>query len=143
MKKILIAFITLFTIQFGFAQASADAKTYVKNMGIKEQLEDTKKEILPGILEKNVPDFNKEFDGVVADFILGLENLTNETFTTEDLKKFNKSIAESAEPELMNPKDPANFENKINSLQENLGLSLQGILIKYADPAFLQEMEQE
>ncbi|HUH25950.1 MAG TPA: hypothetical protein VLY87_04945 [Flavobacterium sp.] len=143
MKKLLYVFIALFTMHFGFAQTSEDAKTYVKNMGIKEQLDETKKEILPGILEKNVTDFTKEFDGVVTDFISSLENLTNEAFSTEALKKFNKSVAESETPELMAPKDPVAFEQNVNTLEENLGLSLQGIVIKYADPAFLEELDQE
>lgn len=143
MKKLLYVFIAVFTMHFGFAQTSDDAKIYVKNMKIKEQIDETKKELLSGILEKNVADFNKEFDGVVAEFISGLEILTNDNFSTEALKKFNESVAASETPEFMTPKDPVAFEEKVNALQENLGLSLQGILIKYADPSFLEQLEQE
>ena len=142
MKKTLYVFIALFTLQIGFAQVSEEAKTYIKNAGIPEQLDATKTQILPAILEENRVAFNKDYDAATKNYISELETLVNDNFETADLKKYNESIIVNTAPEAMVPKDAVGFQQKANTLQQNLGLFLQGLMEKYADPAILQQMQQ-
>src|SRR5690554_7238524 len=94
MKKMFYTFVALFTLQIGFAQVSSEAKTYIKNSGISEQLDATKTQILPSILEENVADFNKDYDAAVKGYISELETLVHDNFDAADLKKYNESLAD-------------------------------------------------
>lgn len=141
MKKMFYTFIALFTLQIGFAQVSSEAKTYIKNSGISEQLDATKTQILPSILEENVADFNKDYDAAVKGYISELETLVHDNFDAADLKKYNESLAANTEPEAMMPKDLQGFQQKAGTLQENLALFINGLVVKYADPAVLEQMQ--
>src|SRR5690554_6615731 len=141
MKKMFYAFIALFTLQIGFAQVSSEAKTYIKNTGINEQVEEPKAQILPSILEENVADFNKDYDAAVKGYISELETLFHDNFDAANLKKYKESFAANTEPEAMMSKDLQGFQQKAGTLQEILGLSINGLVVKYADPAVLEQMQ--
>jgi len=143
MKKLLYVCFAFFAIQVGFAQASPEAKAYIKNLKMKESLDQTKVGITNLILNENLEKFNTEFDNLINTFIADFENLVNENYTAEDLNKLNKSIESNSAPEPIAPKDAVAFQEKANKIQEEMGMSLQGIVMKYGDPVKLEEMEKE
>lgn len=142
MKKIIYAFIALCIVQIGFAQVSDEAKTYIKNSGISEQLDATKTQILPAILEENLVAFNKDYDAAAKNYISDLETLVSDNFEAADLKKYNESIIANTAPEAMMPKDIEGFQQKAAALQQNLGVLLQGLMEKYAEPAALEQVQE-
>lgn len=143
MKKIFLLAVAFFAMQFSFAQASAEAKTYVKNLGVKESLDMSKKDISDLILPENLTNFNSEFDAIAANFITSFENLFHENFTSEDLNKMNSSIENNTTLDPIMPKNLETFQEKAMKAEEEMGLSLEGIVMKYGDPVKLEQMQQE
>lgn len=143
MKKIFLLAVAFLTMQFSFAQASAEAKTYIKNLGIKESLEMSKKDISDLILPENLTNFSNEFDTVSSQFISTFENLFHESFTIEDLKRMNSSIENNTAIDPIMPKDLESFQEKAIKAEEEMGLTIEGIVMKYGDPVKLQQMQQE
>lgn len=137
MKKFIYGMLVFFAVQTGFAQVSADAKTYVTNLGVKEQIDSAKEQILPSIQSGKTEEFSKEFDGLVNDFITSFSKLVEENYNAADLKTANKKFAETKEMTLVTPKDVNVFQEKVTQLQNEIGISLQGLVMKYADPALL------
>ena len=80
---------------------------------------------------------------MVAEFISNFENLVHENFSTEDLNKMNKSIENNIQIDPIMPKDAVAFQEKALKAEEEMGLSLEGILLKYGDPVKLEQMQQE
>ncbi|SRR5690554_5885646 len=140
MRKLFYTLIAALTIQIGLAQASNEAKTYINNSGIIEQIQAYKSQITPIILEDNLENFNKEFDAVFSNYISEFENLIDESFEAEDVKKHNENFAANATTSQLNPKDLVAFQQKSGSIQEKFSLSLQEIIVKYGDPAILEQM---
>lgn len=144
MKKTLyILYITLFSMQFVFAQTSENSKIYVKNTGIKEKLYGAKHEMLFAIKTEKQPDFTKEFDRTIDDFIISYIKLIDENFNNSDIKVANKVFTETQQLVQPTPKNPFVFEEKLNTLYENLDLSLQNIIVKYTEPTFLDVINQK
>ena len=141
MKKFIYGMLLFFAVQAGFAQASADAKTYVANLGVKQQIDSAKEQILPSIQSGKTEEFTKEFDGLVSDFINTFSKLVEENYNAEELKAANKKFAETKEMALVQPKDVNAFQEKVTNLQNEIGMSLQGLVMKYADPALLGDEE--
>lgn len=141
MKKLILGSLLFFAAQVGFAQ-SVDAKTYVKNMNVKEQLESAKKEILPMIQTGKEADFTKEFDSTVNDFIQSFEKAVDENVTAENLKAANKAFTETKQLTPATPKDLASFQEKVNTLQTEVGMSLQGLVMKYGKPEVLEAAQE-
>lgn len=141
MKKFIYSAILLFAIQIGFAQTQ-DAKTYVKNLGIKEQLDLVKTNVTEVILAENTASFNKEFDDLVTNYLTNIENLMSENYSAEDLNKMNKSIENKETFEPIKPKDITSFQEKAEKYEQEMGMSIEGVLVKYGDPAKLQAMEE-
>lgn len=141
MKKLILGSLLFFAVQVGFAQ-SEDAKTYVKNMNVKEQLEAAKKEILPSIQVGKEADFTKEFDTTVNDFIQSFTKAVDENVTADNLKAANKAFNETKQMTPAAPKDLTAFQEKINNLQNEMGMSLQGLVMKYAKPEVLETMQE-
>lgn len=137
MKKFIYGMLVFFAVQTGFAQVSADAKTYVANLGVKEQIDSAKEQILPSIQSGKTEEFSKEFDGLVNDFITSFSKLVEENYNAADLKTANKKFAETKEMTLVTPKDVNVFQEKVTQLQNEIGISLQGLVMKYADPALM------
>lgn len=140
MKKVFYTLIAILTIQIGLAQASSEAKTYIKSSGIVEQIEAYKSQVIPIILEKNLEDFNKEFEKVVASYISDLENIMDENFEVEDLKKYNENFAANATATELNPKDIDTLQQKTIAAQEKFGQSLQEVVEKYGNHEILGQM---
>ena len=144
MKKIFyILYIALFSTQFVFAQTSENSKIYVKNMGIKEKLSGAKHEMLFAIKPEKKPNFTKEFDQTIDNFIISYIKLVDENFNDSEIKAANKTFNETQQLVQPIPKNPVVFEEKINTLHENLDLSLQSIIVKYIGPAFLDTIKQK
>lgn len=142
MKKKIYVFIALCIVQVGFAQVSDEAKTYIKISGIPEQLDATKAQIIPAVLEENLVAFNKDYDAAAKNYISDLETLVSDNFETADLKKYNESIIANTAPEAMVPKDLEGFQQKAAALQQNLGVLLQGLMGKYSEPAVLEQVQE-
>lgn len=142
MKKLLFICVAFFTIQFSFAQASTEAKNYIKNLGIKQQLELVKNDITNVILAENIDNFNKEYDELVNNYVGNFENLMHESYSTEDLNKMNSQLEKNEALEPIMPKDLESFQQKAEKYENEMGISIEGIVMKYGDPAKLQEMEQ-
>jgi len=144
MKKILFTlYIVLFSMQSVFAQTSENSKTYVKNMGIKEKLSGAKNEMLFAIKTEKQPNFTKEFDQTIDNFIVSYIKLVDENVNDSEIKAANKTFHETQQLVQLIPKNPVVFEQKINTLNEKLDLSLQIIIVKYIEPAFLDVIKQE
>ena len=141
MKKLILGSLLFFAVQVGFAQ-SEDAKTYVKNMNVKEQLEAAKEEILPSIQIGKEADFKKEFDATVNDFIQSFTKAVDENVTADNLKAANKAFNETKQMTPATPKDLTAFQEKVNNLQNEMGMSLQGLVMKYAKPEVLETMQE-
>ncbi len=130
-----------FAIQVGFAQ-SQDAQTFVSNMGVKAQIEGAKQQILPAIDTAKVDEFTKEFDAVASSFITDFTKLVDENYDANEIKDANKKYAETKEMTQIAPKDAAAFEQKINALQAEVGMSMQGLVMKYASAEAMQQAEE-
>ncbi|MBA5792165.1 hypothetical protein H1R17_04560 [Flavobacterium sp. xlx-214] len=141
MKKIFLGAAMFFAIQSGFAQ-SQDAKTFVANMGIKQQLDGAKEQILPSIEKGKEADFTKEFDAVVTDFTATFSKLVDENYDMVLVKEANKKFAETKEMTQVMPKDAVAFQEKVNNMQNEIGMSLQGLVMKYADKAALEAAQE-
>lgn len=142
MKKFIYGALMFFAVQVSFAQASKDAQTFVSNLGIKAQIETAKQEILPSIQAGKEQEFTKEFDSLVNDFIGTFTKLVDENYNAEEVKAANKKFAETKEMTAVAPKDAMAFQEKVNALQNEIGMSLQGLVMKYADPAVLNAAEE-
>jgi hypothetical protein len=142
MKKLLFICVALLSIQFSFAQASTEAKTYIKNLGIKQQLDLIKGDVSNVILAENTDQFNKEYDDLVTSYITSLENLMHDSYSAEDLNKMNTSLEKNEALEPIMPKDLESFQQKAEKIENEMGMSIEGIVMKYGDPVKLQEMEQ-
>lgn len=140
MKKVFYTLIAILTVQIGLAQASSEAKTYIKSSGIVEQIEAYKSQLIPIILETKFEEFNKEFDKVVGNYISDLENIMDESFEIEDLKIYNENFANNGTATELNPKDIESFQQKSTAAQEKFGQSIQEVITKYGDDEILREM---
>lgn len=138
MKKMFVTFIALFTLQIGLAQGSPEAKVYVQNAGIAQQLNTSKAQILPNILEENTTDFNKEFDEAVQNYLTELESLVAVSFNESDLKLYNESVAAGTVATELMPNDAQSFQERAQALQMSFGETLNSIIQKHVDPAILQ-----
>ncbi len=141
MKKVIYGAIMFFAIQTGFAQ-SQDAKTFVTNMGLKTQIDAIKDQVLPAIDTAKVDDFTKEFDTVTNEFVSNFSKLVDENYNVDEVKDANKKFAETNELTQIAPKDAITFEQKVNTLQTEIGMTLQGLVMKYASAEALQEAEE-
>lgn len=141
MKKLILGSLLFFAAHVGFAQ-SQDAKTYVNNMNVKAQLEAAKEEILPSIQIGKEADFKKEFDATVNDFLQSFTKAVDENVTADNLKAANKAFNETKQLTPATPKDLAAFQEKVNNLQNEMGMSLQGLVMKYAKPEVLEAMQE-
>lgn len=141
MKKIIFGTAMFFAVQIGFAQ-SQDAQTFVDNMGVKVQIEGAKKQILPAIDTAKVNEFTKEFDALASTFITDFTKLVDENYDATEIKDANKKYAETKEMTQIAPKDTAAFEQKVNALQAEVGMSMQGLVMKYASAEALQEAQE-
>ncbi|UUV22451.1 hypothetical protein [Paenimyroides aestuarii] len=141
MKKMIFGTVMFFAIQVGFAQ-SQDAQTFVSNMGVKAQIEGAKQQILPAIDTAKVDEFTKEFDAVASNFITDFTKLVDENYDATEIKDANKKYAETKEMTQIAPKDAAAFEQKINALQAEVGMTMQGLVMKYASEEAMQQAEE-
>lgn len=141
MKKIFLATAMFFAMQIGFAQ-SQDAQTFITNLGIKAQLDTAKEGILPDIQVGKEEDFKKEFDTTVNEFIGSFGKLVDESFNMDEVKLANKKFAETKELTKVLPKDAVAFQEKVGTLQNELGMTLQGLVMKYANEEALQQAEE-
>lgn len=139
MKKLILGAFMFFAIHGSFAQTQ-DAKTFITNMGIKAQMDQAKEEILPNIETGKEADFIKEFDALVSDFTDSFSKLVDENYDMALIQEANKKFAETKELTQVLPKDAVTFQEKITSLQNEIGVSLQGVLMKYAKPEVLESM---
>src|SRR5690606_41431025 len=126
-----------------FSRAYTEDITYFKNLGVRESLEFSKKDSYELILPENLTNFNSEFDAIYATFIKIFENLFHENYTSEDLNKMNSSIENNTTLDPIMPKDLETFQEKAMKAEEEMGLSLEGIVMKYGDPVKLEQMQQE
>jgi len=141
MKKLIFGALMFFAVQASFAQASQEAQTFVQNMGIKAQLDVAKEQILPSILTGKEADFTKEFDEQVLSFVSQFSDLVDQNYDMNLVKEANKKFAETKEMTQIMPKDMASFEEKLTAVQNEMGITLQGIMMKYAKPEALEITE--
>lgn len=141
MKKLILGTLMFFAVQIGFAQASQDAQTFVSNLGLKAQLDAAKEQILPSIETGKEADFTKEFDEQVLSFISQFSSLVDQNYDINLVKEANKKFAETKVLSQVLPKDAVTFQEKLTSLQNEMGISLQGVMMKYAKAEELEGME--
>ncbi len=141
MKKFIYGAIMFFAIQTGFAQTQ-DAKTFVDNMGMKANIDGVKQQILPMIDTAKVADFNKEFDALVNGFVSDFSKLVDENYDAAELKAANKKFAETKEVTVLEPKDKTTFEQKAGTLSNEVNMTMQGLVMKYASAEALQQAEE-
>lgn len=140
MKKFIYGAAMFFALQSGFAQTQ-DAQTLVANMGVKTQIDAAKQQILPMIKTDNVENFTKEFDALANDFIGKFSMLVDENYNADDIKEANKKFVETKQIAQIMPKDAAILEQKINELQAEANVSMEGLVMKYGDQEALQAQE--
>ncbi|SFN22364.1 hypothetical protein SAMN05421741_102189 [Paenimyroides ummariense] len=141
MKKFIYGAIMLLAVQTGFAQTQ-DAKTFVDNMGMKANIDGVKQQILPMIDTAKVDDFNKEFDALVNGFVTDFSKLVDENYDAAELKAANKKFAETKEVTVLEPKDKTTFEQKAGTLSNEVNMTMQGLVMKYASAEALQQAEE-
>lgn len=141
MKKFIYAAMMLFAVQTGFAQTQ-DAKTFVDNMGMKANIDGVKQQILPMIDTAKVDDFNREFDALVNGFVTDFSKLVDENYDAAELKAANKKFAETKEVTVLEPKDKTTFEQKAGTLSNEVNMTMQGLVMKYASAEALQQAEE-
>lgn len=141
MKKFIYGAIMIFAVQTGFAQTQ-DAKTFVNNTVNTEAI---KQQILPMIDTAKVDDFNKEFDALVNGFVTDFSKLVDENFDAADLKAVNKKFADTKDVNelgTIQPKDKATFEQKAGALSNEVNMTMQGLVMKYASAEVLQQAQE-
>ena len=141
MKKVIYGAIMFFAIQTGFAQTQ-DAKTFVNSTVNTEAI---KQQILPMIDTAKVEDFNKEFDALVSGFVTDFSKLVDENFDAADLKAANKKFADTKDIQelgMIEPKDKAVFEQKAGALSNEVNMTMQGLVMKYASAEVLQQAQE-
>lgn len=141
MKKFIYGAIMIFAMQIGFAQTQ-DAKTFVDNMGMQANIDGVKQQILPMIDTAKVDDFNKEFDALVNDFVTDFSKLVDENYDAAELKAANKKFADTKEVTVLEPKDKTTFEQKAGNLSNEVNMTMQGLVMKYASAEALQQAEE-
>lgn len=141
MKKIFYTAIIALSMQFGFAQ-TADALTYVNNMGVTSQIQSVKEQLLPAVETGKQEDFNKEFDKAVNDFVTKLAKLIDDNYISNDIVEANKKFNVTKEFVPSTPKDINLFQDKAQELQNEIGITLQGLIMKYADQAMLDAAQE-
>ncbi len=141
MKKLIYGAIMCFAMHTGFAQTQ-DAKTFVDNMGMKVNIDGVKQQILPMIDTAKVDDFNKEFDALVSGFVTDFSKLVDESYNATDLKAVNKKFADTKELDVIEPKDKTSFEQKAGALSDEVNMTMQGLIMKYASEEALQQAEE-
>lgn len=141
MKKFIYGAIMIFAVQTGFAQTQ-DAKTFVDNMGMKTNIDGVKEQILPMIDTAKVADFNKEFDALVNGFVTDFSKLIDESYNAADLKAVNKKFADTKELDIIEPKDKTTFEQKAGALSNEVNMTMQGLVMKYASAEALQQAQE-
>jgi len=141
MKKFIYGAIMIFAVQTGFAQTQ-DAKTFVDNMGMKTNIDGVKEQILPMIDTAKVADFNKEFDALVNGFVTDFSKLIDESYNAADLKAVNKKFADTKELDVIEPKDKTTFEQKAGALSNEVNMTMQGLVMKYASAEALQQAQE-
>jgi|SRR5690606_4523787 len=141
MKKFIYGAIMIFAVQTGFAQTQ-DAKTFVDNMGMKTNIDGVKEQILPMIDTAKVDDFNKEFDALVNGFVTDFSKLIDESYNAADLKAVNKKFADTKELDVIEPKDKTSFEQKAGALSNEVNMTMQGLVMKYASAEALQQAQE-
>lgn len=130
-----------FAIQSGFAQTQ-DAKTFVNNTVNTDAI---KQQILPMIDTAKVDDFNKEFDALVNGFVTDFSKLVDENFDAAELKAVNKKFADTKDVQelaTIEPKDKAAFEQKATTLSNEVNMTMQGLVMKYASAEALQQAQE-
>lgn len=141
MKKLIYGAMMFFAIQTGFAQTQ-DAKTFVNNTVNTDAI---KQQILPMIDTAKVDDFNKEFDVLVNGFITDFSKLVDENFDAADLKAANNKFADTKNVQdltTIQPKDIATFEQKAGALSNEVNMTMQGLVMKYASAEALQQAQE-
>lgn len=141
MKKFIYGAIMFFAIQTGFAQTQ-DAKTFVSSTVNTDAI---KQQILPMIDTAKVDDFNKEFDVLVNGFVTDFSKLVDENFDAAELKAVNKKFADSKDVQdlaTIQPKDKAAFEQKATTLSNEVNMTMQGLVMKYASAEAVQQAEE-
>lgn len=138
MKKFIYGAMMLFAVQTGFAQTQ-DAKTFVNNTVNTDAI---KQQILPMIDTAKVADFNKEFDALVNGFVTDFSKLVDENYDAAELKAANKKFAETKEVTVLEPKDKTTFEQKATTLSNEVNMTMQGLVMKYASAEALQQAEE-
>lgn len=141
MKKFIYGAIMLLAVQTGFAQTQ-DAKTFVNNTVNTDAI---KQQILPMIDTAKVADFNKEFDALVNGFVTDFSKLVDENFDAAELKAVNKKFADTKNVQdlaTIQPKDKATFEQKATTLSNEVNMTMQGLVMKYASAEALQQAEE-
>lgn len=131
----------LFAIQTGFAQTQ-DAKTFVSSTVNTDAI---KQQILPMIDTAKVDDFNKEFDALVNGFVTDFSKLVDENFDADELKAVNKKFADTKdinELAMLEPKDKAAFEQKAGALSNEVNMTMEGLVMKYASAEVLQQAQE-
>lgn len=141
MKKLIYGAMMFFAIQSGFAQTQ-DATTYVENMGMKVNIDGVKQQILPMIDTAKVDDFNKEFDVLVSGFVADFSKLVDENYNAADIKEANKKFVETKELAVIEPKDKTSFEQKAGALSNEVNMTMQGLVMKYASAEALQQAQE-
>ncbi|MEG1377266.1 MAG: hypothetical protein RSC81_09340, partial [Myroides sp.] len=118
------------------------AKTFVDNMGMKTNIDGVKEQILPMIDTAKVDDFNKEFDALVNGFVTDFSKLIDESYNAADLKAVNKKFADTKELDVIEPKDKTTFEQKAGALSNEVNMTMQGLVMKYASAEALQQAQE-
>jgi len=132
MKKFFYGAFMFFAVQFGFAQGSQDALTYVTNLGMKTQIDAVKQQVLPMIDSSKTEEFTKEFDSLTNDFISNYTKLVDESYDAAELADANKKFSETKQAIQIPAKDAAAFEQKATTLSTGVNTAIQGLLAKYA-----------
>jgi len=142
MKNLFLGAILFCVTQVSLAQGSPDAIKFVNNLGVKTQIDAAKEQILPSIEVGKEADFIKEFDTAVTDFTNTFTKLVDENYDMELVKAANKKFDETKEMTQVLPKDAVAFQEKVNTLQNEIGMTLQGLVMKYASAEALQQGEE-
>ena len=127
MKNLFLGAILFCVTQVSLAQGSPDAIKFVNNLGVKTQIDAAKEQILPSIEVGKEAEFTK---------------LVDENYDMELVKAANKKFDETKEMTQVLPKDAVAFQEKVNTLQNEIGMTLQGLVMKYASAEALQQGEE-
>lgn len=132
MKKIILTFLLLLTVQIGFAQEEAfkaDCIKVIRMSGATAQMETAKKQIMMNIPEAKQAEFSKEFDATMPSLYNKIAVMYMAEYTHDEVKAMIK-FYESPVGKKMSEKAGILFEKSMVAGQE-WGMELQQMMGKY------------